>query len=104
MGTLEVNFRTQIAEEMSRMELIDRLCEYHERIKHLNEQIESFESIKMSNGIRLAKLVISILDKKAHKGCTDKSWPGFQNGNGEEIGVDIDRIVDEAKKLLNQSK
>ena len=55
------------------------------------------------SGIRLAKLVISILDKKAHKGCVDKSWAGFQNGNGEEIGTDIDRIVNEAKKLINQN-
>ncbi|MCE5226485.1 MAG: hypothetical protein LLG05_11605, partial [Porphyromonadaceae bacterium] len=47
--------RTQIAEELSRTELIDRLCEYHERIKQLNEQIESFKSIKMKtrNDFRL---------------------------------------------------
>ena len=48
-------------------------------------------------GIKLAKLVVSILDKKAHKGCAVKSWVGFENGNGEEIGTDIDRIVNEAK-------
>lgn len=28
----------------------------------------------------------------------------FQNGEGEEIGTDIDRIVKEAKKLINESK
>jgi len=55
-------------------------------------------------GIKLAKLVVRILDKKAHKGCAVKSWVGFENGNGEEIGTDIDRIVNEAKKILNQSK
>ena len=29
----DVNFRTQIAEELTRTELIDRLCEYHEKIE-----------------------------------------------------------------------
>ena len=41
MGTLEVNFRTQIAEELSRTELIDRLCEYHDRIKQLEESLNA---------------------------------------------------------------
>ena len=36
----EVNFRTQIAEELSRTELIDRLCEYHEKLKII--KIESY--------------------------------------------------------------
>jgi hypothetical protein len=40
----EVNFRTQIAEELSRTELIDRLCEYHERLKEriTDEEIEKY--------------------------------------------------------------
>lgn len=33
MEAQDVNFRTQIAEELTRQELIDRLCEYHESVE-----------------------------------------------------------------------
>ncbi len=42
----DVNFRTQIAEELTRSELIDRLCEYHEYINELKLELE-----KLSNEI-----------------------------------------------------
>lgn len=42
MEIQDVNFRTQIAEELSRTELIDRLCEYHETIIKLKDFISSY--------------------------------------------------------------
>lgn len=42
------------------------------------------------SAVSLAELVVKILDEKAHRGCENKVWFGFQNGNGEEVGKDID--------------
>lgn len=46
--------------------------------------------------------LLATLDVKCRKGCSDKnmSWVGFQNGDGEECGEDIERIIDSAKKML----
>lgn len=40
-----VNFKIQIASEMSRTELIDRLCEYHEKIKELEKEVELLKTL-----------------------------------------------------------
>lgn len=50
--------------------------------------------------IGLAKNIIKILDNKCRKGCTNHTWIGFQNGNGTECGVDIERLIKQAKRLL----
>ena len=47
---------------------------------------------------KLAKMVVSILDLKAHNGCDCKNWDGFQNGNGEGVGKDINKLIKFAKK------
>lgn len=49
---------------------------------------------------KLAEMVIKILDIKANKGCEVKKWEGFTNGNREEIGKDIDKIIKLAKRIL----
>jgi PIN domain nuclease of toxin-antitoxin system len=56
------------------------------------------------SAVSLAELVIKILDEKAHKGCDEKVWFGFQNGNGEEVGKDIERIIIKAKKFLSNCR
>ena len=53
------------------------------------------------SAISLVELVVKILDKKANRGSDYKKWFGFQNGNGEEVGKDIDRIIVKAKKVLS---
>jgi hypothetical protein len=52
------------------------------------------------SAVSLAELVVKILDEKSHRGCDNKVWFGFQNGNGEEVGKDIERIIIKAKKFL----
>lgn len=44
--------------------------------------------------------LILLLDVKARNGCDDKnkSWVGYQNGDGVEIGIDIEKIIKKAKK------
>jgi len=56
------------------------------------------------NNNKLAKLVIEVLDKKAHKGCKNKFWSDFQNGLGEDIGVEIENLISEAKKIISTTK
>ena len=48
--------------------------------------------------IRMQRLLndfIKVLDKKARNGCTDKdkTWVGFQNVNGTEVGIDFENII-----------
>jgi len=50
--------------------------------------------------VRLAQTVIKVLDVKARAGCDNPSWIGYSNGNGTEIGVDIERLIKQAKRLL----
>ena len=54
--------------------------------------------------VRLAETVINVMDKKGKAGCKDPTWIGFQNGNGTEIGVDIERLIKQAKRFLANVK
>ena len=47
--------------------------------------------------------IIYILDVKCTEGCTEKTWKDFQNGNGEDVGLEIDKFIKEAKKLIKEA-
>jgi hypothetical protein len=49
----------------------------------------------------LAKKIVDILHIKANRGISCKSWHGFQNPKGEEVGNDINDLIKEAKKILD---
>ena len=74
------------------------------RIEELENPIPCNNANLLLSAVNLANLVVKILDKKAHRGCDNKVWFGFQNGNGEEVGKDIERIVIMAKKFLSKKK
>ena len=46
---------------------------------------------------------IEILDVKCTDGCINKTWIDFQNGNGEDIGIEIDRFIKESKQLIKEA-
>lgn len=48
---------------------------------------------------RFASRVFSILGVKSLNGCADAKWEGFCNGNGTEVGRDIDALTSTAKNL-----
>ena len=50
--------------------------------------------------------IIKILDVKARAGCfvKNKAWSNFSNGNGTEIGVDIERLIKKAKNYTKKYK
>jgi hypothetical protein len=47
--------------------------------------------------------IVNILDIKCTDGCVNKTWIDFQNGNGEDIGIEIDRFIKESKQLLKEA-
>ena len=49
------------------------------------------------------KECIYILDVKCTDGCVNKTWIDFQNGNGEDIGIEIDRFIKESKQLIKEA-
>ena len=49
------------------------------------------------------KECIYILDVKCTDGCFNKTWIDFQNGNGEDIGIEIDRFIKESKQLIKEA-
>ena len=49
------------------------------------------------------KECIDILDVKCTDGCVNKTWIDFQNGNGEYIGIEIDRFIKESKQLIKDA-
>lgn len=62
--------------------------------------LNSKTNYEMKTEFNLAKNVIKILDKKGRAGCINKSWEGYCNGNGTEIGTDIERLIRQAKRIL----
>ena len=49
--------------------------------------------------LSLCKSIIQTLDVKGRAGCINPSWEGFQNGNGTEVGKDIETLIRKAKRL-----
>lgn len=51
---------------------------------------------------KFAGRVYSLLGVKALTGCMDAKWAGLCNGNGTEVGGDIDALVVAAQKLVKK--
>lgn len=49
---------------------------------------------------KLSKRVVQVLKVKSLRGCKDKSWIGFCNGLGEDIGEDIEELIRMAENNL----
>ena len=68
---------------------------------------DRYNALLISNAPEtLEKLVeiVNILDVKCADGCENKTWKGFQNGNGEDVGLEIDKFIKEAKQLISKAK
>jgi hypothetical protein len=51
---------------------------------------------------RLAAEVVRVLDRRCKAGCTKPDWYGFENGNGSEVGSEIERLINRAKRILKK--
>ena len=54
--------------------------------------------------ISLAKLIVKVLETKALAGVKNKTWIGFENGNGTDVGHHIDSLIKNAKKIILKNK
>ena len=58
----------------------------------------------MCEKCKLANKVVAILDIKANIGSETPYWRGFENGEGQEIGNEIDMLIKHAKRILKTCK
>ena len=47
--------------------------------------------------------IVNILDIKCTDGCVNKTWRDFQNGNGEDVGLEIDKFIKDTKQLIKEA-
>ena len=65
---------------------------------------------KINDAIQIFHNILDVMDVKAREGCDPSytnlnlSWEGFENGNGVEIGKDIEKFIRKIKKYLSQNK
>ena len=68
----------------------------NEETKALQEEIRTLKAEKKELACRLSCLsstLIQVLKVKSLRGCEVKNWVGFQNGNGTDVGQDIERLI-----------
>ena len=66
----------------------------NEETKALQEEIRTLKAEKKELACRL----IQVLKVKSLRGCEVKNWVGFQNGNGTDVGQDIERLIKRAER------
>lgn len=74
---------------------------YNEETKALQEEIRTLKAEKKELACRLSGLsstLIQVLKVKSLRGCEVKNWVGFQNGNGTDVGQDIERLIKRAER------
>ena len=47
--------------------------------------------------------IVNILDIKCTDGCLNKTWGDFQNGNGEDGGLEIDKFIKDTEQLIKEA-
>lgn len=73
----------------------------NEETKALQEEIRTLKAEKKELACRLSGLsstLIQVLKVKSLRGCEVKNWVGFQNGNGTDVGQDIERLIKRAER------
>ena len=85
---------TILASIMRREGVKPRLFDYR-------KQNNEYEAEKKELACRLSGLsstLIQVLKVKSLRGCEVKNWVGFQNGNGTDVGQDIERLIKRAER------
>ena len=50
--------------------------------------------------IGLAIAIVEVLDKRCKAGCHKPPWTDFKNADGKDIGLDVERLIHKAKRIL----
>lgn len=72
-----------------------------EEIRALREEVKTLKAQKKELACRLNGLsaaLIQVLKVKSLRGCEVKNWLGFENGNGTDVGQDIERLIKRAER------
>jgi hypothetical protein len=86
-------------------ELNDIVCEAPSFRKGFeNWEANALLISKAPEMFEMLKKIVIILNDKCTEGCVEKTWEDFQNGNGEDVGLDIDEFIKEAKQLIKEAK
>ncbi|WP_461093329.1 hypothetical protein [Spirosoma gilvum] len=48
----------------------------------------------------LALAVVNILEKQAKAGQQKPPWEGYQNQNGQPVGLAIEHLINKAKRII----
>ena len=84
---------------------IDRRSRYTEQCNMSREEMEANALLISKAPEMLEKLseIVNILDIKCTDGCVNKTWGDFQNGNGEDVGLEIDKFIKDTKQLIKEA-
>lgn len=65
--------------------------------------LDALEKSKYTEMLEKLSEIVNILDIKCTDGCVNKTWGDFQNGNGEDVGLEIDKFIKDTKKLIKEA-
>ena len=65
--------------------------------------LDALEKSKYTEMIEKLSEIVNILDIKCTDGCVNKTWGDFQNGNGEDVGLEIDKFIKDTEQLIKEA-
>ena len=65
--------------------------------------LDALEKSKYTEMLEKLSEIVNILDIKCTDGCVNKTWRDFQNGNGEDVGLEIDKFIKDTKQLIKEA-
>ena len=66
-------------------------------------ELDALEKSKYTEMLEKLSEIVNILDIKCTDGCVNKTWGDFQNGNGEDVGLEIDKFIKDTKQLIKEA-
>ena len=65
--------------------------------------LDALKKSKYTEMLEKLSEIVNILDIKCTDGCVNKTWGDFQNGNGEDVGLEIDKFIKDTKQLIKEA-
>ena len=65
--------------------------------------LDALEKSKYTEMLKKLSEIVNILDIKCTDGCVNKTWGDFQNGNGEDVGLEIDKFIKDTEQLIKEA-
>ena len=65
--------------------------------------LDALEKSKDTEMLEKLSEIVNILDIKCTEGCVNKTWGDFQNGNGEDVGLEIDKFIKDTEQLIKEA-